>query len=670
MDKKTIEQKINELRSQINQWNYEYYALDNPSVSDAVFDKAMKELIELEKQNPEFMSPDSPTVRVGGYVSNKFEKIKHPKPMMSLDNVFDKNELHKWLTSLIEDIKINDISFCVEPKIDGLSIALIYENNKLVRAVTRGDGKVGENVTTNVMTIKTVPLYINSKYDHVEVRGEVYMDKQDFANLNANLEDGKTPFANPRNAAAGSLRTLDSSIVANRNLKQFSYYLPNAIEMGLKTQGEAIEWLKKHKFNVSPIIKIVNGIEGVMNAVDEITKLRSQLDYQIDGIVIKVNDLNLYDEIGYTSKFPKWAIAYKFEPVVEQTVIKSITPSVGRTGKITYTANVKPIEVDGSIISNATLNNLEYIQQKDFRINDTIYLFKAGDVIPYVESVNLDKRPIDSQVYDGIEYCPCCQTKLIKEPGEVDQFCPNHENCQDQLIKTIDFFASRDCMNIVGLSEAIITKFFNNQIIHNSADLYILNEKRDLIFSLDLKIKEKSLSNLLESIEKSKFNSCERLFNGFGIRHVGKESAKKLCSHFKSIDNLMCATFEQLIEVNDIGDAAANSIIEFFANPINQKLIYRLKEYGLNMEYKIDFDGYEDIYVDQEYTNKTCVITGTFDIPRDKIKFILQNFYNCKVTETVSKKTDFVLVGSNAGSKETKAKQLNIPIITKLFWEK
>lgn len=670
MSDTNIKLEIERLRQKINQWNYEYYALDNPSVSDAVFDKAMQELIQLEKQYPQYKTKDSPTVRVGGYVSDKFEKIKHPKPMMSLDNVFDKQELHHWLSDLDKTLDTRNLAFSVEPKIDGLSIALIYEHGKLVRAVTRGDGKVGEDVTTNVKTIKTVPLYIKTDLAHVEVRGEVYMDKQDFANLNANLEDNKTPFANPRNAAAGTLRTLDSAIVANRKLKQFSYYLPDALEMGLNSQHEAIEWMRDHKFNVAPIIKIVTGIENVLKAVDEITALRPSLDYQIDGIVIKVDNMHLYDEIGSTSKFPKWAIAYKFEPVVEQTVIQSITPSVGRTGKITYTANVTPIEVDGSVITNATLNNLEYIHQKDIRINDTIYLFKAGDVIPYVEGVNLDKRIPDCQVYEGIEYCPSCQSLLIKEPGEIDQFCPNHEQCQEQLIKTIDFFASRDCMNILGLSEAIIAKFFANQIIHDSADLYNLAAKSELIYSLDLKIKHKSLTNLLSAIEASKHNSCERLFNGLGIRHIGKESAKKLCAHFKNIHHIMDASFEQLIEVNDIGEETAQSILNFFANHLNQALMAKFEQAGLNFDYKVDLNGYEDVYVDPQYENKTCVITGTFSLPRDQIKFILQNLYHCKVTESVTKKTDFVLVGQNAGSKAKRAEELKIPMISELFWEK
>ncbi len=663
-----VKQEIEHLRAQINQWNYEYYALDNPSVSDAVFDKTMKQLIELEKQYPEYKTKDSPTVRVGGYVSDKFEKIKHPKPMMSLDNVFNKDELSKWLSELSKIIDTSNMQFSVEPKIDGLSIALIYEHGKLVRAVTRGDGKVGEDVTTNVKTIKTVPLYIKTDLPLVEVRGEVYMDKQDFANLNANLEDYKQPFANPRNAAAGTLRTLDSSIVASRNLKQFAYYLPNALEMGLESQHAAIQWMIDHKFNVAPIIQIVHGIDQVMEAVDHITQLRSSLDYQIDGIVIKVDNIHLYDEIGSTSKFPKWAIAYKFEPVVEQTVIESITPSVGRTGKITYTANVTPIEVDGSMIANATLNNLEYIQQKDIRIHDTIYLFKAGDVIPYVDTVNLDKRTDQCVVYQGIQVCPSCGSQLVREDGEVDQFCLNHEHCQDQLIKTIDFFASRGCMNILGLSEAIISKFFAHGIIHDSADLYDLESKKEAIYALDLKIKQKSLTNLLTAIEASKQNSCERLFNGLGIRHIGKESAKKLCAHFKNIRNIMDATFDQLIQVNDIGEEIASSILSFFANPINQALIAKFEAAGLNMEYKVDLAGYEDLYIDPAYTNKTCVITGTFGIPRDQIKFILTNFYHCKVSESVSKKTDFVLVGDNPGSKAQKARELQVPVIDHLFW--
>ena len=665
-------QEILELKQNLDKWNYEYYVLDNPSVSDATYDKAMQRLIALENMFPELKTADSPSNRVGGYVADKFEKVKHIRPMMSLSNAFNDNDLIKFDSDIQKEIQTSHVEYVVEPKIDGLSISLIYENSKLVRAVTRGDGVYGEDVTANVLTIKSIPLFIPDTYKDiiVEVRGEVYMDKVDFENLNKNLEEGQKPFANPRNAAAGSLRNLDSSIAAQRNLKALFYYLPNYTEMGISNHYESIEWLKKNKFQTSHLISKVDNISEVIAKVERFTQVRDSLDYQIDGVVIKVNDYSKYDEIGYTSKFPKWAIAYKFPAEIGLTEVQEIIADVGRTGKITYVAIMKPIPLDGSMVSKVTLNNAEYIKMKDIRVNDWVYIYKAGDVIPYLDYVDLNKRPKDSKEFEPITHCPSCNTELIRVGNEVDQRCPNF-NCPAQIVKRIDYFCSRDCMNIQGISLSIIQKLHDNGFLNDYTDLYKLKDYELEVTRLDLKIKEKSFANMISSIESSKQNSLEKLLCGIGIRHLGKTTAKKIAVTFKNISNLMQnAKFEELTKIDDVGEVLAQEIIEFFNDEYNINNIRKLIEYGVNVEYKVDLTGFEDIQIIDEYKQKTFVITGTFSIPRNDIKNILENVYHAKVVSSVSKKVNYVLAGEEAGSKLEKAKELNIPIIDNEFWKK
>ncbi|EDX53354.1 NAD-dependent DNA ligase LigA [Ureaplasma urealyticum] len=666
-----IKAKINELKQKLDQWNYEYYVLDDPSVPDHVYDQAMRELIELENAYPQFKTNNSPSVRVGGFVSEKFNKVKHKRPMLSLSNAFDANDLRKFDQDN-QNASVDLKGYVVEPKIDGLSISIIYKNAKLHQAITRGDGVNGEDVTSNILTIKDIPHYIDQKYKdyEIEVRGEVYMAFHDFYEMNDNLEESDKKFANPRNAAAGTLRSLDNSIVAERKLSAFMYYLVNAQELGIKTHYESIQFLKDNKFKVSDLIVKVDTIDEVINQIDRYTKVRNDLSYMIDGIVIKINNLEVYDEIGYTSKFPKWAIAYKFPANVVSSQLLEIINDVGRTGKISYVAKIKPILLDGSIVEYATLHNFDFIKEKDIRINDEIKIYKAGDVIPYVDGVDLSKRLANSVPYESITNCPSCQSVLVRENDEVDQRCLNIYGCKKINIEKIVYFVSRNCMNIEGMSDAIINKFYDANLIKNVADLYYLQKHKEFILASDFKIKDKSFSNLINSINNSKTRSLEFLLTAFGIRHVGPNLAKKLAKQFKTMTTLMHANFDELTNVDACGEKAALSLINWFNDDHNICLINQLEQVGVNMEYIDDFIYDENINIVDEYKNKTFVITGSFSISRDEIKTILEKYYDAKVKNSVSKKTDYVLAGAEAGTKLEKAKSLGVKIIENEFWKK
>lgn len=671
MELEKIKKEIEELREKIELWNYQYYILDEPSVSDAIYDRELQRLINLESQYPEFKSPNSPTNKVGGFVSDKFNKIKHITPMMSLSNAYNNEDLLKFDSDIRKEVHTKEISYVIEPKIDGLSISLVYENSKLVRAITRGDGKIGEDVTQNIWNIDNIPHFIDKKYSNftIEIRGEVYMDKDDFIELNKrNHQQGLKLFANPRNAAAGSLRNLDTNISKDRNLKVLFYYIPNFKELGINSHYDAIQWLISNHFPVSNHIYLVNNIKNVINKIEDFTNQRDSLEYQIDGIVVKVNDYSYYEDIGYTSKFPKWAIAYKFPAEIGITQVQDIVADVGRTGKITYVAKLNPISLDGSIISNVTLNNAEYITKKDIRIYDWVYIYKAGDVIPYLDFVDLNRRPENTKIFKEILTCPSCGYKLIKINNEVDQRCIN-PNCEEQIIKQIDYYCSRDCMNIVGVSYKIIKKLYQNNIIHSIADLYTLEDKFEQISSLDLLIKQKSFNNMINSINQSKSNSLEKLLCSLGIRHLGKTTAKKIAQKFLTIDKIINANLEDFLEINDVGDVLANEIVSFFNNQKNIELINTLKQHNINMLY-INVINPKLYNLENEYLEKTFVITGTFSIPREQIKEILENAYQARVVNTISKKVDYLLCGKEAGSKLTKAKELGISVIENEFWKK
>ncbi len=687
MNIKTAKSNLLKLKTKLVQYEYEYYVLDEPSVTDYEYDQDLKALIEIEKEYPDLITQDSPSHRVGGTIAAKFNKVKHINPMMSLGNIFNIEGLNKFNDDMLKNVATNKtLSYVVEPKIDGLGISLIYENSYLSRAVTRGDGVFGEDVTANVKTIKSIPLKIDDKFSNeiIEIRGEIYLSKTDFININESL-DGVKNFANPRNAAAGTLRNLDSSIVATRNLKAFLYYIPEAIKLNLHTHYEALQWLKENGFSTAKIITYAKTLADVKKQIEHLTNVRNDLDYQIDGIVIKVNEFELYDEIGYTSKFPKWAIAYKFPATISQTKLLDIITTVGRTGRISYVAKLEPVLLDGSTISSATLHNAEFIAEKDIMINDYINIYKAGDVIPYVMGVVTNKRSKNLVPWTPPTICPECNQALIKPKGEVDQRCVN-EVCPARIIGTLIYFCSRVAMNVEGLSSSIITKLYGAHIITTIADIYRIEQKSYEILNGNFLIKEKSFRKLTDAINVTKQNSCERLLTGLGIRHIGNNVAKVLAKYFKSIDNIRLATYEELISVNEVGDKMAESIINFFQNNANLKTIEELKELGLNTYYKQTLDAqvldqislFEDdsnnkvvkiSEVNKKYMHKSFVITGSFSISRNVIKQILEEIYLCKVSSTITKKTDYLLSGLNSGSKLAKAETFKISIITDEFWK-
>ncbi len=669
-----IEAKMNQLVDQLNQWNYEYYALDKPSVSDAIYDATINELKALEKAYPQFIRKDSPTLRVGGYVLDKFEKIKHKTPMMSLDNVFSKEQLEKFIQTIYKTINTTECTFVVEPKIDGLSISVNYEDNKLKYAATRGDGVVGEDVTTNVMTIKDIPQFIKGEQKEIEVRGEVYLAIKDFEALNEKQPDNKK-FANPRNAAAGSLRNLDSSITASRNLKSFLYFLPNAKAMGITTQWDSIQWLRSHGFQVAQEITKVNSIDEVWNQIEKLTMMRHELAYDIDGVVIKVNEYKYYEELGITSKFPKWAIAYKFPPTIAMTKLLSITPTVGRTGKITYVANLETVNLDGSNVSNASLHNRDFIANKDIRVNDYVNIFKAGDVIPYVDGVVKERRTDACVPYTPITHCPACGSLLVDE--DIDQFCVN-KNCKEKILRNIEYFVSREIMNIDGVSIAIIAKLYDLGLIHGIEDLYTIKDKKEAIFAADINIKDKAFNNIVNAIENSKNNSLERIIASFAIKGVGINIATILAKKYKHIDNLIKAPLEELNSLSIIGEKISKNIYDYFKDPQSLQLIDYFKSIGMNMNYiskgsSDEFKIYNEVAAlpkNAIYHNKTFVITGTFSQPRPEIKLILEECYGAKVNSSVTKNVDYLLAGQAGGSKLEKATALGIEIINDEFWNK
>lgn len=670
-----IKAEIDVLIEKINQWNYEYYALDLPSVDDALYDKTINELKKLEQKYPSLKRKDSPTSRVGGFILDKFEKIKHYQQMLSLDNIFNKEELEKFVNTIYNSIGNNKCTFVVEPKIDGLSISIVYENSKIKYCATRGDGEVGEDVTTNVLTIKDIPQYIkNYNNETIEVRGEIYLANDDFLKLNLSQPDNKK-FANPRNAAAGSLRNLDSSIAASRNLKSFLYYLPNATKMGIKTHYESIVWLKENNFQVANQIYVCNNTNEIWTKITELSSKRNTLGYEIDGVVIKVNEYKFYEELGVTSKFPKWSIAYKFPPTIVSTQLLGITTTVGRTGKITYVANLDTVNLDGSNISSASLHNKDFITNKDIRIYDYVNIYKAGDVIPYVDNVLLNKRLDNSKKYIPITNCPSCGSNLIDSDDGVDQFCIN-DNCDEKNIRNIEYFCSRDIMNVEGVSISIISKLYENNIIKNNLDLYFLKNKKEEIFSADINIKEKSFSNITNSIENSKNNSLERVIASFAIKGVGINIATVLSKKYKNIDNLIKASIDELNKLNIIGEKISNNIYDFFNKENNLIIIEQMKKVGINMNYMsktntTEFQKYSLIsssIENQKYHNKNYVITGSFSQPRSQIKLILEECYTSKVSGTITKNTDFLISGLNGGSKITKASDLNVTIIENEFW--
>ena len=640
----------------IERYSKEYYVDDNPSVSDAEYDQKMEQLIALESEFPELVSITSPTQRIGGTILKGFKKIRHEIPMMSLGDVFNTDELTEWVKKVEKDLEERDVEFSLEMKIDGLSMSLIYEDGILQSCSTRGDGTIGEDVTVNVLTIPSIPTRIDAK-GHIEIRGEVYMPKKSFLELNKEREkNGEPLFANARNAAAGSIRNLDSSIAKSRKLDAWWYYLENANQLGFKKHTDALNYVKSLGFKVNPETKAISGIDNILEYVEKYNKLRNSLEYDIDGIVLKVNDFSKYDILGYTAKTPKWAIAYKFPPEEVITKLEDIVFSVGRTGKITPNAVLDPVRVAGSMVSRATLHNEDFILEKDLKIGDYVTLRKAGDIIPEVVKVIKERRDGSEKDFKMIENCPDCGSKL--ERIEAIHYCLN-PNCPSRIIESLIHYASKDAMDIEGMGEKVVEELFNQNYLTDIPSIYTLSKYRMDIINSD-GWSYKSVDNLLNAIERSKANSLEKLLFGLGIKEVGSKMAKTLAKLFSNIDNLASKTVEDLLKVNDIGEVCANSIYNFFRNEKNINLINKLKEYNVNTTYL----GSNLINENNFFFNKKVVLTGTLEnYDRKEATRILEDL-GAHVSSSVSKATDIVLAGENAGSKLTKAQNLNIYIMS------
>lgn len=649
-----MKERMDELIDYINKASYEYYVLDNPTITDQEYDDYYNELLSIEEKYPELKREDSPTNRVGGAVLDKFEKVTHDHPMLSFDDIFNEEEI------ILFDERIKKVvstaHYTLEPKMDGLSGSLIYKKGVLVRGATRGDGVTGEDITTNIKTIKSVPLRLTEDID-IEVRGEIYMSKKSFLEANREkVKNGEKEFANPRNAAAGSIRQLDSKVAAKRNLDFMAYFIPNPEDYGIKTQKESLEFLRKLGFVTNYKLNgYAKNVKDITNYIDSLSEKRDNLPFEIDGVVLKVDNLEDEKRLGFTSRVPRWGIAYKFPAKEVLTTLKEIKFTVGRTGKITPNAIFSPVHVSGSLVSKATLHNSDYCIDKDVRVGDTISIRKAGDVIPEVVEVKLDRRKEDSVPFKMIENCPMCNSVLVRK--DANHYCKN-EHCPSRKIESLIHFSSRDAMYIEGFGESIVEDFYNLGYLKNIDDFYTLDKYKDELMLLE-GFGEKSISKLLESASNSKKNSLERLLFGLGIRYVGKKTAKILSKYYKIMDNLIKADFDELKSINDIGDVIAKSIVDYFSDEKNINLINRLKDLNLNMRYL----GEEVNTSNENINGKTFVITGTLSRPRDEIKEEIEGLGG-NVTGSVTKKTDYVIAGEKAGSKLTKANELGISVLT------
>lgn len=648
-------QRVEELTKLLNQYNKEYYVLDKPSVSDREYDRLMQELIELEAQYPELKSSTSPTVRVGGAILEGFNKVQHEKPMLSLGNAFNEGDLRDF-DARIRKVSPN-ISYVCELKIDGLAVTLHYRDGQFVKGATRGDGVVGEDISENLKTIQTIPLHIPYK-EPLEVRGEVYMSKATLDKLNKQrAEKGEELFANPRNAAAGSLRQLDSRIAAKRELAMFCYAVPSAEELGCQTHDESLQKIEELGFNVNPNREVCDSIDGVLAYIEKWSTNRFDLPYEIDGIVIKVNQLNEQQKLGSTVKSPRWAIAYKFPAEEVETILKDIIFTVGRTGMVTPNAVLEPVRVAGTRVSRATLHNEDYVKERDIRINDRVIIRKAGEIIPEVVKPVIDARHGDEAPFEMIQDCPRCGSELIREAGEADYYCLNID-CPARIVESLCHFVSRDAMNIDGLGVKVVEQLYDNQLIENVADIYKLQKEQLLPLE---RMGEKKVTNLLTAIENSKQNSLERLLFGLGVRHVGSKTAKVLAAHFETIDALMQATFDDFKGIAEIGDVIANSIVHYFTQDANVQLINELKALGLNMSYtgaKVSTANEAN-----EFYGKTVVLTGTLATLSRKEAGVKLEALGAKVSGSVSAKTDFLVAGEKSGSKLKKAQELGVTVI-------
>ena len=646
------------LRDKLDDWANAYYTNDTPEVEDNVYDKNYNRLVELEQEFPQLVSQDSITQKVGGQIDNQFTKVNHEIPMLSMGDVFSKEELQQFDDRVQKQVG-HEVAYNVELKIDGLSIALEYTDGKLTRASTRGNGQVGEDVTPNARYIADIPQTLPEKLT-TEVRGECYMGKEPFAKLNAERDEkGETTFANPRNAAAGSLRQLDASITKHRHLSTFIYTWVNP-PAEITSQHQAIEKMTQLGFHTNQTGRRIAKMSDIFTFIDEYTAKRNSLDYGIDGIVLKVDDLDLQQELGNTVKVPRWEIAYKFPPEEQETVVHEIKWTVGRTGVVTPTAIMDPVQLAGTTVSHAVLHNADLLQQKDVRIGDTVMLHKAGDIIPEISEVVLAKRPKDAQPYPIPTKCPSCGEKLIHLKDEVALRCVN-PSCPAQIEEGITHFASRPAMNIDGLGPKIVRQLIKNDLVHNVADLYHLNAS-DLT-KLD-HFKDKSISNLLNAINNSKRNSVELLLTGLGIDHVGAKAARLIAQKFKNMAKIMAADVQDVAAIDTIGMTIAESLTTYFAQDEVVELVNELKNSGLNMDYLGAGPEETESIPDNYFKDKTVVLTGTLaHYTRSEFTKKLQSL-GAKVTSSVSGKTDYVIYGQDAGSKYAKAQKLGVPLLT------
>ncbi len=644
------ENRILFLRKELEKYSIEYYVYDNPSVSDQEYDRLMQELMALEEKHPEMYDANSPSQRIIGQVLEGFEKVRHDSQMLSLGNVFNYEEIEEFVNRIQGSVK--DAEFVVECKYDGLAMSLIYENGSFVRAVTRGDGLVGEDVSANIKTIQSIPMHIPERR-HVEVRGEVYMPKKSFEELNERQKkNNQALFANPRNAAAGSIRQLDSSVCASRKLDAYWYYFQNAQDFGILTQQEALDRMRSLNFKVNPLFKVCKNTKEIWEFIQSIQEKRNDLPYEIDGMVIKLNSLSDQRTLGSTAKVPRYATAYKFPAERVQTRLLDIVITVGRTGKITPNAVLEPVRIAGTTVSAAQLHNEDMILSKDLRINDIVVVQKAGEIIPEVVSSVKERRDGSQVPYVYPTHCPVCGSRLVRLEGEAAHYCIN-QDCPARVVESMIHFASRDAMDIDTLGDKKIEQLHEFGFLNSIEDIYFLHEHREELLE-KRGYQKKSVDKMLETIETSKKQPLALLLYGLGIRQVGKKAAAILANYFGSMDALMKADVDTLVSINDIGPITAQSIVEFFKDESNQKLIQTLKEQGLNM-----IQEKQEIKASR-FTNKTVVLTGTLEhYTRNEAKEILENL-GANVSGSVSKKTDYVIYGTAAGSKLTKAQNLGV----------
>ena len=650
-------QRIEQLRKLIEQYNYEYHTLDKPSVSDAEYDRLMNELINLEKANPQIDSSTSPTQRVGGKVLDEFVKITHKRPMLSLANAYNEADLINFDQRVKELSQTNNIEYVCEPKIDGLAVSLVFEKGKLNYGVTRGDGNVGEDITNNIKTIKQIPINV-IELKNFEVRGEVYMSRNVLLELNKIREKNKEElFANTRNAAAGSMRQLDSKIAASRKLASFIYNLANYEDFKLERHSDILKYLQQLKFSINPHYKVCSNIKEVLEYIKDFELLKKKLDYDTDGVVIKVNNLKLYKEIGFTAKTPRWAIAYKFAPEEVVTKLIDIVFSVGRTGKVTPNAVLEPVLVSGSVVGRATLHNEQFVLDKNIRIGDYVVIRKAGEVIPEVVRSIVERRNGKEIKFEMAKNCPICNSPLSQVDEEAAHYCLN-PNCDKKNIEKLIHFASRDAMNIDGLGEKIVEQFYNLGFLKSIVDIYRLKDHKEELKQLE-GFGDKSITKLLNGIESSKTNSLERLLFGLGIDEIGVKSSKVLTKRFINLETLMNTTYEEFLKVKDFGEVMAQSIVDYFKDIKNIQLINGLINFGVNTK----LIGTTEIDQNSYFYNKTVVITGTFNTyGRNELTSLLES-KGASVTTSVTKLTDVLVSGSDAGSKLEKAIKLGIKII-------